>query len=187
MPLIQLFTIVLFPLVISTWIKMPGFYNVYFLDIIMINLIILRTYYNGDKRFNVKPFIFSMISALIFYIGFDLVRIFIKSNFSLSIYKESAIVLGEIVFLTAGIISFSFLAFNICKYGWGVKGIYRLIEFSLGGFFIMYKFEYFWALAVLKIAFIPIVLIQVIYLGLYFRSKYLDYKLIKAARRKHRT
>lgn len=183
MHLILLFTIILFPLVISTWIKMPGFYNVYFLDIIMVNLIILRTYYNGDKKFNVKPFIFSMISALIFYTGFDLVRIFIKSNFSLSIYKESAIVLGEIIFLTAGIISFSFLAFNIYKYGWGVKRIYRLIEFSIGGFFILYKFEYFWALNILKMTFIPIVLIQLIYLGLYLRLKYLDHKLINSVKK----
>ena len=112
-----IFSIIIFPFLF----KSPGFgwifYQGNFLYALFVGQLLIRTYFNGDNKFNSKPFFISLSSSLIYLVDFFLISPLLKNQlyperFANPVQGEAARIFGiysiMVAFVLLGLVALGF-------------------------------------------------------------------------------
>ena len=187
-----IFSIIIFPFLF----KSPGlgwiFYQGNFLYALFVGQLLIRTYFNGDNKFNYKPFFISLSSSLIYLVYFFLISPLLKNQlyperFANPVQGEAAKMFGVyaimVAFVLLGLVALGFFIYNIIKYKNKGNFLYRFIEGGTGFFFVSYPILKSYSYHMLFVIVATSIAVHLVYMGYFAYFKILEYRLIRKARK----
>lgn len=155
-----------------------------FLYALLVGLMVLRAHFNGNKKFNLKPFFVTLFLSLLFVISiiyrFEIQDIFYPdrhlypNNISTNYIK--------LIFAFNGLTAIGFLLYNIKLYKGKGNLVYMLLEGGVGTACLMYTIFHARAFVLIHGVVLFSICIHFIYFGFLVYTKILERKLQKQAK-----